>query len=211
MRVAGISFGAVDTLQWGAAERVADFFDAKGDVQALLAPMKPEFRVGEHPAMHPGRCASVWLRGHCIGHVGELHPRWRQSYDLAQAPVLFELELDAVLTRDVPVYQAVSRHQAVERDLAIVVKESVSHAAVLEAIRAPASAWLRDVVLFDVYRPKKHSDTGAPGSLAADEKSLAVRLVLNRDDATLTDEEIEATVKAALESLQTRVAARLRA
>ncbi|MBT9463459.1 phenylalanine--tRNA ligase subunit beta [Hydrogenophaga sp.] len=211
MRVAGLSFGSVDTLQWGTAERVADFFDAKGDVQALLAPMKPEFQAGEHPAMHPGRCASVWLQGRCIGYVGELHPRWRQSYDLAQAPVLFELELDAVLGRDVPVYQAVSRHQAVERDLAIVVKESVSHAAVVDAIRAPASAWLRDVVLFDVYRPKKQSEAAAPGSLAPDEKSLAVRLVLNRDDATLTDEEIEATVKAALESLQTRVAARLRA
>ncbi|KRB99011.1 phenylalanine--tRNA ligase subunit beta [Hydrogenophaga sp. Root209] len=211
MRVAGLSFGAVDTLQWGTEERVADFFDAKGDVQTLLAPLKPEFRADEHPAMHPGRCAGVWLQGRCIGHVGELHPRWRQSYDLAQAPVLFELELDAVLVRDVPVYQAVSRHQAVERDLAIVVKESVSHAAVVEAIRAPSSAWLRDVVLFDVYRPKKQSESAAPGALAPDEKSLAVRLVLNRDDATLTDEDIEATVKAALESLQTRVAARLRA
>ena len=211
MRVAGLSFGAVDTLQWGTSERVADFFDAKGDVQALLAPLKPEFRADEHPAMHPGRCAGVWLQGRCIGHVGELHPRWRQSYDLAQAPVLFELELDTVLSRDVPVYQPVSRHQAVERDLAIVVKESVSHAAVVEAIRAPQSAWLRDVVLFDVYRPKKQSDAAAPGALAPDEKSLAVRLVLNRDDATLTDDDIEATVKSALESLQTRVAARLRA
>jgi phenylalanyl-tRNA synthetase beta chain len=211
MRVAGLSFGAVDTLQWGTSERVADFFDAKGDVQALLAPLKPEFRADEHPAMHPGRCASVWLQDRCIGHVGELHPRWRQSYELAQAPVLFELELDAVLARDVPVYQAVSRHQAVERDLAIVVKEGVTHAAVVDAIRAPASAWLRDVVLFDVYRPKKQSEAAAPGALAPDEKSLAVRLVLNRDDATLTDEDIEATVKAALESLQTRVAARLRA
>jgi phenylalanyl-tRNA synthetase beta chain len=143
--------------------------------------------------------------------VGELHPRWRQSYELAQAPVLFELELDAVLARDVPVYRPVSRHQAVERDLAIVVKESVSHAAVEEAIRAPQSPWLRDVVLFDVYRPKKQSDAAAPGAVAPDEKSLAVRLVLNRDDATLTEEDIEATVKAALESLQTHVAARLRA
>ena len=211
MRVAGLSFGAVDTLQWGTAERTADFFDAKGDVQALLAPLKPEFRADEHPAMHPGRCAGVWLYGRCIGHVGELHPRWRQSYELAQAPVLFELELDAVLARDVAVYQPVSRHQAVERDLAIVVKESVSHAAVVDAIRAPASAWLRDVVLFDVYRPKKQSDAAVSGALAPDEKSLAVRLVLNRDDATLTDEDIEATVKAALKSLQTRVAARLRA
>ncbi len=213
MRVAGLAYGATDMLQWGTPERAVDFFDVKGDVQALLAPRRPEFKVAEHPAMHPGRCASVWLDDRCIGHVGELHPRWRQSYEVAQAPVLFELELDAVLDRTVPAYQAVSRHQAVERDLAIVVKESVTYAAVLEAIRAPASPWLRDVVLFDVYRPKKQapSESTPAGSLAADEKSLAVRLVLNRDDATLTEEDIDATVNAAVEAVAQRVAGRLRA
>ena len=213
MRVAGLAYGATDTLQWGTPERAVDFFDLKGDVEALLAPRRPEFKVAEHPAMHPGRCASVWLNDRCIGHVGELHPRWRQSYEVAQAPVLFELELDAVLDRPVPAYQTVSRHQAVERDLAIVVKESVTHAAVLAAIRAPASPWLRDVVLFDVYRPKKQaSSEGTPaGALAADEKSLAVRLVLNRDDATLTEEDIDATVNAAVDAVAQHVAGRLRA
>lgn len=210
MRVAGLCHGAVDTLQWGSAERNVDFFDIKGDVQALLAPLEPRFKPAEHPAMHPGRCASVWLGERCIGHVGELHPKWRQGYDLAQAPVMFELALDAVLQRDVPVFQAVSRHQPVERDLAIVVKESVTHAAVMAAIRIGAGTLLREAVLFDVYRPKKQAEAGA-GSLAADEKSLAVRLTLNRDDATLTDEEIDASVKGALAALTQQVAARLRA
>ncbi|WP_291014118.1 phenylalanine--tRNA ligase subunit beta [Hydrogenophaga sp.] len=208
MRVAGLAYGAVDALQWGLSARPADFFDAKGDVQALLAPRMPEFRAADHPAMHPGRTASVWLDGQFIGHVGELHPRWRQGYELAQAPVLFELALDAVLTRDVPVFRPVSRYQPVERDLAIVVKDGVTHAAVMDAVRAPTSPWLRDAVLFDVYRPKKGAE-GA-GALAADEKSLAVRLVLSRDDATLTDEQIEATVSDVLSALQQRVAARLR-
>jgi phenylalanyl-tRNA synthetase beta chain len=210
MRVAGLCFGPVDSLQWGMPERIVDFFDAKGDVQALLAPLVPTFEPAEHPAMHPGRSASVWLGGQCIGHVGELHPKWRQSYGLPLAPVLFELDLNAVLGRSVPVFQVVSRHQAVERDLAIVVKESVTHAAVMDAIRAPASPWLRDAVLFDVYRPKKPAATEAAAALAMDEKSLAVRLVLNRDDATLTEEAIEQTVKAVLDALAQRVAARLR-
>jgi len=210
MRVAGLAYGGLDTLQWGSAERNVDFFDIKGDVQALLAPLQPTFKPGEHPAMHPGRCASVWLGERCIGHVGELHPKWRQSYDLAQAPLMFELALDAVLQRDVPVFQTVSRHQPVERDLAIVVKESVTHAAVMDAVHAGGGDLLRHAVLFDVYRPKKQSDVPA-GGLAADEKSLAVRLTLNRDDATLTDDEIDAVVKGALESLTQRVAARLRA
>ncbi|MFW5329370.1 phenylalanine--tRNA ligase subunit beta [Hydrogenophaga sp. ZJX-1] len=209
MRAAGLCYGAVDALQWGCADRAVDFFDVKGDVQSLLTPMQASFRPSEHPAMHPGRCASVWLGERCIGHVGELHPKWRQAYDLALAPVMFELELDAVLQRDVPVFQTVSRHQPVDRDLAIVVKESVTHAAVMDAVHAGGGDLLRQAVLFDVYRPKKQGD--APGGLAADEKSLAVRLTLSRDDATLTDEEIDGAVKGALEALAQRVAARLRA
>ena len=213
MHVAGLAFGAVESLQWGVSERVVDFFDAKGDVQALLAPWTPDFRVCEHPAFHPGRSAAIWLNEQCIGHVGELHPRWRQAYELPLAPVLFELDLNAVLARQVPVYLPVSRYQSVQRDLAIVVKEGVTHAAIMEAIRAAESPWLHDALLFDVYRPKKQAvgDGAMPAGLAEDEKSLAVRLVLKRDDATLTDEAIEANVKSVLDSLQKRVAARLRA
>ena len=208
MRVAGLAGGALNALQWGETERAADFYDAKGDVEALLAPHRAEFRAAEHPALHPGRCASVWLEGRCIGHVGELHPRWRQAYELPHAPVLFELELDAVLSRRVPSFQPVSRHQAVQRDLALVVNESVSHDAVLAAVRAAGSAHLQDAVLFDVYRPKKGVSTAG---LAENEKSLAVRLMLNRAEATLTDEEIEAAVQQILASLQQGVNARLRA
>ena len=210
MRVAGLAYGGVDSLQWGSAERNVDFFDIKGDVQALLAPLQPTFKPAEHPAMHPGRCASVWLGERCLGHVGELHPKWRQGYDLAQAPVMFELALDAVLLREVPVFQAVSRHQPVERDIALVVKESVTHAEVMDAILAPGSALLRDAVLFDVYRPKKAADGSLSGGLAADEKSLAVRLTLSRDDATLTEDEIDTVVRDTLNALSRRVAARLR-
>ena len=213
MHVAGLAFGAVESLQWGVSERVVDFFDAKGDVQALLAPWTPDFRACEHPAFHPGRSAAIWLNEQCIGHVGELHPRWRQAYELPLAPVLFELDLNAVLARQVPVYLPVSRYQSVQRDLAIVVKENVTHAAVMEAIRAAQSPWLHDALLFDVYRPKKQAvaDSAMPAGLAEDEKSLAVRLVLKRVDATLTDEAIEANVISVLDSLQKRVAARLRA
>ncbi|MDO9438287.1 phenylalanine--tRNA ligase subunit beta [Hydrogenophaga sp.] len=213
MRVAGISYGSIDTLQWGGGARSVDFFDVKGDVETLLSPSQVDFKAVDHPAMHPGRSAGIWLDGRCIGHVGELHPKWRQAYDLAQAPVMFELELDAVLARRVPAYKPVSRYQVVERDLAIVVKEYVTHDAVVNAIQALDRPWLRDVVLFDVYRPKKASAQEAKptGGLGEDEKSLAVRLVISREDATLTEEDIEATVQGAIESLTQIVGGRLRA
>lgn len=210
MRVAGLSYGGVDALQWGATDRLVDFFDVKGDVEALLAPLVARFEPAEHPAMHPGRCAAIWVKDQCVGHVGELHPRWRQGYELPQAPVLFELGLDAVLARNLPAFRPVSRHQPVERDIAVVVKESVAHAAVMAAVRATGSALLRDAVLFDVYRPRKLADGTFSGGIEVDEKSLAVRLTLARDDATLTEEEIEGFIRQVLDALSASVGARLR-
>jgi len=208
MRVAGLAWGEAEHQQWGVPARAVDFFDVKGDVEALLAPRVPTFEPAEHPALHPGRCARVVVDGQAIGFVGELHPRWRQAEGWTSAPVMFELDLPAVLARDVPVAQGVSRHQPVERDIAVVVKESVTHAALMAAIHGAATqGWLKSAVLFDVYRPKKGVENAA---LAADEKSLAVRLLLERADATLTDEEIDGVVQAVLASLQERVQARLR-
>ncbi|MES2880145.1 MAG: phenylalanine--tRNA ligase subunit beta [Pseudomonadota bacterium] len=211
MRVAGMVCGSADALQWGRKEQNIDFFDVKGDVESLLAPLKPAFAPAEHPAMHPGRCAHVLLDGVSIGFVGELHPKWRQAYDLAQAPLMFELELDAVLLRQVPVFKAVTKHQAVERDIAVLVDEKITHAALMGAVwAAPTAGLLRDATLFDVYRPKPGKDSEVV-ALPNQEKSLAVRLTLNSDSVTLTEEQIETTVQAVVSSLISTLGARQRA
>ena len=163
--------------------------------------------------MHPGRCARVLLDGAAIGHVGELHPQWRQSWGLPLAPVVFELELDAVLRRPVPVFFPVTKHQAVERDIAVVVAERVTHDEIIAAIEAAVpSSVLRAAVLFDVFRPKqlRTGEVAGSGALAVGEKSLAVRLTLASDDASLTEAEIESAVQAALQELSRRTGARLR-
>jgi len=207
MRVAGLAYGALDSLSWSRSDRNVDFFDIKGDVETLLAPLQAVFEPSTHPSMHPGRCASVSVQGRQIGFVGELHPKWRQGYELAQAPILFELELDAVLQRRVPQFASVSKHQPVERDLAVIVSESVTHAALMTAIdSAGIKELLRSARLFDVYRPQQ-----ASASMQLGEKSLAVRLVLSSDEATLTEEQIEAAVKAVVARLQIELGARLRA
>ncbi len=210
MRVAGMAYGPADALQWSRKEQGADFFDIKGDVEALLAPLQPVFTAAEHPAMHPGRCARIELEGRQIGHVGELHPKWRQGYDLAHAPVVFELELEAVLQRPVAAFRPVPKFQAVERDIAVIVADGVGHAELMSAIHAaPTGGLLRQAVLFDVYRPKPQA--GAAGSMAQGEKSLAVRLTLNSDDATLADDKIDAAVQAIVARLASQLGARLRA
>ena len=213
MRVAGMACGPAEQLQWGRKDQAVDFYDIKGDVEALLAPLRPTFEAAEHPAMHPGRCARVLLDGKAIGFVGELHPQWRQGWELPQAPVMFELELDAVQQRQVPQFRAVAKHQSVERDIAVVVAESVTHAEIMAAVEAAAaSTVLRSAVLFDVFRakPLRAGETAAPGALAPGEKSLAVRLLLGSDTASLTEAEIEAAMAAVIEQLVARCGARLR-
>ena len=209
MRIAGLACGSLDSLQWGRKEQAVDFYDVKGDIEALLAPFKAEFLPASHPSMHPGRCAQVVLNGKAIGYVGELHPEWRQSYEISQTPILFELELDPVLSRAVPSFKAVAKFQAVQRDIAVVVEDHVSHSALMAAIwAAPTLGILQEAQLFDVYRPKavaKESvDTGAA------DRSMAVRLTLNLADATLTEAHIESTVKAVIDHLVKTLGARQR-
>ena len=212
LRVAGMAFGGVDAPHWSTKDRAIDFFDASGDVEALLAPMQPVFEPAQHPAMHPGRCARVLVDGTAIGFVGELHPKWRQAYELASAPVMFELALDAVLQRPVPVFRQVPKMQPVQRDIAVLVAEQVTHAALMAAIwSAPTSGLLRDATLFDVYRPKSPAEGSTVVSTHPGEKSLAVRLTLNSDDATLTEQHIESAVQAVVNQLSVSIGARQRA
>ncbi|MCP5272456.1 MAG: phenylalanine--tRNA ligase subunit beta [Burkholderiaceae bacterium] len=203
-RVAGLAWGPAAALQWGEAERAVDFFDVKGDVEALLAPMRPRFVADTHPALHPGRCAAVKIDGQLIGHVGELHPRWRQAYDLPSAPVLFELDLDTVMARPLPAPQPLPRQPGAVRDIALVVTDGVAHDALIATLAD--DPLVRQVTLFDIYRPAQPG-----GGLAAGERSLALRLDLLDPTATLTDERIDAVVTAAVARAAQAYGARLRA
>jgi phenylalanyl-tRNA synthetase beta chain len=205
MRLGALAYGAAAPTQWGQVERVVDFFDLKGDIEQLLAPRRPQFVADTHPALHPGRCARIELDGRAIGHVGELHPQWRQAYELPHAPVLCELELDAVLARDVPVAMPVPKHQSSWRDIALVVRDDVAHDRLVDALARDPSALVRSVLLFDVYRPSRPG-----GDIGAGEHSMALRLELLDDEANLTDERIDEAVSAAVQRVQTAFGARLR-
>ncbi|MCR5865078.1 phenylalanine--tRNA ligase subunit beta [Aquincola sp. J276] len=205
MRLSGLAYGPAQPLQWGVAERAVDFFDVKADVEALLAPRRATFVAAEHPALHPGRSARIELDGQPIGWIGELHPKWRQGYDLPQAPVLFELDAEALAAQVVPSFQSIPRQQSVWRDLALVVKDTVAHDALIGAITDDASGLVRHAQLFDIYKPKAPT-----ADIAADERSMAVRVELLDDSATLTDERVDTVVAGIVERLGSRLQARLR-
>lgn len=207
MRLAGLAVGPCEAPEWGCQERPVDFFDVKGDLEALLAPKRLRFVAAQHPAMHPGRCAQVMVADQVVGFVGELHPKWRQAYDLTHAPIMFEIDLNAVLAREVPAFKTVPKFQAIERDIAVLVNEKVTHDALMQAIwTAPVGGVLRDALLFDIYRPKPSGE--AAGQVT--EKSMAVRLTLNAQDAALSEEQIDAAVAAVVATLGRQLGARQR-
>ncbi|WP_306397802.1 phenylalanine--tRNA ligase subunit beta [Telluria beijingensis] len=206
-RVAAIAYGPALDEQWGQPTRAVDFFDVKADLEALFAPRQLRFTKAEHPALHPGRCATVELDGKQIGLVGELHPRWLQKYDLPQAPVLFEVDAEALRQRVMPRYAEISKFPGATRDLALVVKQDVPAQSVLDAFQAeiaanPAGKIVQAVVLFDEYRGK---------GLETDEKSLAFRFSLQDTQSTLQDDAVDAIMAAVAESASTKLGARLRA
>lgn len=200
--LAGLAFGSALPDGWAAGGRKVDFFDLKGDLEALCAPASLRFEALRHPALHPGRAAEIRLGDAVIGVIGELHPEWVQKYDLPAAPVVFELDFDAVCATQVPAYREVSKFPASQRDLALVVDQSLSLQALLDGMRSKAPALVQDIQLFDVYVGK-----GVPEN----KKSLAFRIVMQDTQRTLQDSEVEAAMEKIVACVEQDFGAQLRA
>ncbi len=188
LRLAALCAGPASNEQWGEPARNADFFDAKGDLEALFAPRTLRFEKLEHPALHPGRSARVLVDGQAVGIIGELHPEWVQKYELAVnhgAPVVFEIELAALTSQPLPRYREVSRFPTVVRDLALVLAIDQPLQPLLDALREAAPVIVRDIALFDVYHGK---------GIETKQKSLAFRIVMQDTEKTLADVEADEVV-----------------
>jgi phenylalanyl-tRNA synthetase beta chain len=201
LKLAALAYGSALPEQWGNVSRNVDFFDLKGEVETLLAPALARFEKATHPALHPGRSARVIVDGKDIGFVGELHPQWLHKYDLPLPPVVFELDLDAVKLAKLPKYAEVSRQPPAIRDLAIVVDQALELQQLIDGMTANRPAIIQDIRLFDVYTGK---------GIAAGEKSLAFRIVMQDTQKTLQDAEVDAAMQQLINYLQQTFAAQLR-
>jgi phenylalanyl-tRNA synthetase beta chain len=209
-RIGALAYGPVAEEQWGLATRMVDFFDVKGDVEALFAPRVARFVAAAHPALHPGRSARIEVDGQHAGWIGELHPRWMQQYDLPQAPILFEVDAQALMERALPTPGEVSKYPPVRRDIAVVVNQNVEVQALLDEMHAALSEdackFVQRVALFDEFRAKSSTS----GGMAAHEKSLAFRVTLQDTGGTLQDETVDLAVKTLVDRLARVYGARLR-
>lgn len=207
-RVAGAAWGPAYPDQWGQGSRQVDFYDVKNDVEALFGSRASQLRyqAAPHPALHPGRSARLTLGDTPVGWLGEIHPQWLQDTGMNRPPVVFELELDAVLSVPFPQPRAASRQPVVIRDLAVWLPIGVSFQSLLDTLdhaRAtqPELAIVQHVALFDVWREA--------GEQAA-EKSFALRFWLQHADATLEEAAIEACMAGLMSALEAAHQARPR-
>lgn len=200
LHIAGLAYGPAVNPQWGVPARPVDFFDLKGDLERLVAPLKARFVRASFPGLHPGRSAAVYIGEKRIGFIGELHPRACRAYDLPHAPIVFDIEVQPLLTTELPVYRPVSKFQPMMRDIAVVVPADMEVARLNRAVHNaqvadPRLAPVADFRLFDLYRPKDPE--------AAGEKSLAFAVELvARGEEPVSEEQADAAMKAILEVLE---------
>ncbi|NPE59638.1 phenylalanine--tRNA ligase subunit beta [Dickeya dadantii] len=203
--LAGVITGTRYEEHWDLARQAVDFYDLKGDLEAVLALTGKlsvlEFRAESHPALHPGQTAAIYLAGERIGYIGVIHPELERKLDLNGRTVVFEVLWDKLAERVVPEAADISRFPANRRDIAVVVAESVPAGDVLAECKKVGANQLVGVNLFDVYRGK---------GVAEGYKSLAISLVLQDTARTLAEEEIAATVAQCVAALKQRFQASLR-
>ena len=197
MMVAGVITGNVLAEAWANKSTHVDFFDLKGNVEAILALTgnsdRVSFKAAQHPALHTGQTASlVDEQGQVVGYLGKLHPLVQQKLDLEGAVYVFELLLAPLLAAKLPKFKELSRFPSLRRDIAIVLDATIAADSVLATARAAGSELLQNVWLFDVYQ-----GTG----IAEGKRSLAIGTHWQHNDRTLQDEEVKAGVQAIVDAL----------
>lgn len=197
--------GLQNDEHWTMESKTVDFFDLKGDLEAIIgltvSTSEFSFRVATHSALHPGQCAEILRNDRVIGHIGAIHPSLEKPFGLNGKTIVFELELDALLHTSLPLAQAVSKFPANRRDIAVVVDESVSAGDVMEVIKKVGENQLVGINLFDVYLGKGVE----PGK-----KSLAIALTLQDTTRTLEEKDIAETVGSVVSALKAEFNASLR-
>ena len=203
-RLAAVASGSAWPEQWAAQARPLDFFDIKGDVERLLTARggsAAAFEPLDKPWAHPGASAAVLLDGIPVGWCGAVHPEVLERLGIDTAVFAFELELEPLRKREIPIAKSVSRFPSIRRDLAVWVPDEVPFAALRACVLDAAGDLLQNLVVFDVYHDPK---------LKKGYKSLAIGLILQDVSSTLTDAEAEPVLARVVAGLKQQLNAELR-
>ena len=202
--ISGIVSGDVNPEQWGQSARVADYYDVKGDLEAMLemsGSAAVEFVSSRHPAFHPGQTARILRDGKALGWLGCLHPQVAQKQEIPGKTYLFELDLDLLHQGRLPSFEKLSRFPSIRRDLAIVVDVDIPSVALRDCISGHAGPILRNLLIFDVYQGE---------GIESGRKSIALGLILQDSSRTLTDDDVEEVIVGITGQLKQKFGATLR-
>ena len=203
--IAGLMTGSRQPAHWEGASPDTDFFDLKGDVEAMLSHWrgneKFSLRLESHAALNPSRSTAIYQQEKRIGWLGELHPALQADLDLKQSIVLFELELTSINESTLPKFASFSKFPSSRRDLAVVVDESVSVADLTKHVVEVLGDSLQRYEIFDLYRGKG-VDVGR--------KSVGIGLILQDASRTLNDEETDDMIQQVVRRLEQELEARIR-
>ncbi len=202
--LAGLISGQCYPLHWKLPQRPVDFFDAKGDLEALLAMVgikEAKFVPAEHNSLHPGQTANILLDDEIIGAIGALNPRLAKEFGIKGPVFLYELELASILRRSLPTCQPISKFPAIRRDLALLVDDTVSAAVISAQIKACAGTLLSKIEIFDIYQGE---------NIAKGKKSVALGLILQDFSHTLIDEEVNTLIQKVIADLEKHLQATVR-
>ncbi|MDH5433217.1 MAG: phenylalanine--tRNA ligase subunit beta [Gammaproteobacteria bacterium] len=203
--VAGVISGRRGDENWEGNNEKVDFYDLKGDLEAIfrLTSAEDEFKFvqSQRDGLHPGQTAEILRNGQSCGYIGKIHPQTQKEFDLDEAVFVFEISLKRLSKRRLPSFNSLSKYPSIRRDLAILVKESVTSSQIIDLIGQTTKNWLNNIVIFDVYRGK---------GIESGYKSVAIGVTLQRDDRTFTDVEINKTIERVISALQENLDAVLR-
>ncbi|WP_332398229.1 phenylalanine--tRNA ligase subunit beta [Vibrio metschnikovii] len=203
--LAGVIAGTRGDEHWNMETASVDFFDLKGDVEAILDLTANgrayQFTATQHPALHPGQAAAIMLDGKKIGVIGTVHPELERKFGLNGRTIVFEIEWSAINTKVIPEAVALSKFPANRRDIALVVDQNVASGDIVATCQSAGGSLLRDAKLFDVYVGK---------GVEEGKKSLAIALILQSAERTLEDADITAAVNNIVQAVAEQYSATLR-
>lgn len=185
----------------------SDFYSIKGMIKTLVEILginNVRYTLdSDNPSYHPGRCAHVIVNEEIIGTIGEIHPDVANNFETPKRSYIGELDIDKLykLTNILKSYKGLPKYPEVDRDLAMVVDETVLTYDIEQVIKSSGGNLLQYVTLFDVYRGEQ---------VGENKKSMAYSLSFRADDRTLTDDEVNKAVAEILSKLDSELGAILR-
>ncbi|MGL1044213.1 phenylalanine--tRNA ligase subunit beta [Vibrio vulnificus] len=203
--LAGVIAGTRSEEHWNIDTNTVDFFDLKGDVEAILELSANDkaysFVAAKHPALHPGQSAAIVVDGKEIGVIGTVHPELERKFGLNGRTIVFEIEWSAINRKVIPEAVALSKFPANRRDIAVVVDEAVASGDIVNACLEVGGEFLKAAKLFDVYVGKGVEES---------KKSLAIALTLQSNERTLEEADIAGAVDAIVAHVSEKFGASLR-